>query len=91
MNDQENINSEDTNSNELKEPFANHYGKKEIYIFNSFEEQNDYHLQKMALQTPRESLEKLEELRKIFYKKYLLPDGTWPPIARIITIKKPFF
>ena len=49
-----------------------------------------YHLQKMALQSHEECLQKLDELRRIFYKEYLLPDGSWPPIAKVITIKKPF-
>lgn len=89
MSDEEN-NLNNVNSNELNEPSASYFSKKQIQIFNSFEEQSDYHLQKMALQTPEESLQRLDELRRIFYKDYLLPDGSWPPIAKIITIKKPF-
>jgi hypothetical protein len=44
----------------------------------------------MALQSHEECLQKLDELRRIFYKEYLLPDGSWPPIAKVITVKKPF-
>lgn len=90
MSENENNISSDLNAGELKEPSVSYFSKKEIHIFNSFEEQNDFHLQKMALQSHEECLQKLDELRRIFYKEYLLPDGSWPPIAKVITVKKPF-
>lgn len=64
--------------------------KKEIKIFSSFEDQKLFYLTKMANQNHRECLEKLDELRRIFYKDYLLPDGSWPPIKKTIKFKTPF-
>ena len=65
------------------------YKRGEIKIFHSFEEQEEYQLQQMANRSYKERLEHLEMLRKFFLKDYLLPNGEWAPIEKIITIQKP--
>ncbi len=80
----------DNDSNQMNEPRPSFLSKKDITVFQSFDEQKNHQLQKMAAQTHEESLAILFEMRKVFLKQYLLSDGTLPPIARIITIKKPF-
>jgi len=65
------------------------YNRGEIKIFHSFEEQEEYQLQKMSNRTYKERLDHLELLRKFFLREYLLPDGNWAPIEKIITIQKP--
>jgi cupin superfamily acireductone dioxygenase involved in methionine salvage len=59
-----------------------------IHVFNSFDEQEEFHRKEMAALTPRELLSKLEEMRKIFLKEYLHKDGKWPAIKKIIRFKK---
>jgi len=73
-------------TNKVSEPQAV-YGTS-IQFFSSHDEQEDFHRRQMAGLTPRELLDKLEEMRKIFLKEYLLQDGTWPFLKRIITFKK---
>ena len=63
--------------------------KRELKNFNSFEEQAEYELKQMAKLTPVQLMDKLEQMRKIFLKQYLLPDGSWQPIKKIIQIQKP--
>ena len=74
--------------NEANEPVSI-YAEKSIQIFNSFEEQEDFQRKQMATLGPEELLNNLEKMRKFFLKQYLLPDGSWPPLAKIITIHKP--
>jgi hypothetical protein len=38
-----------------------------------------------------ERMERLEIMRKQMYSHLLLPNGDWPPLARVITIKKGTF
>jgi hypothetical protein len=61
--------------------------KKKITFFNSFEEAEEHGLRVMASHSHEERLRNLQILRKRTYSHLLLPDGTWPPLARIITIE----
>jgi hypothetical protein len=62
-----------------------------ITFFKSFEEARDGRRQQMANRTPRQRLQVLEQMRKHFLKDYLLPNGKWPPLQLVITIKKGVF
>lgn len=74
---------------EVNEPIA-FYGVPSLHIFKSAEEQEEFELIQMANRTPEESLNKLEAMRRFFFKEYLLPNGKWPPVKRIITFREPF-
>ena len=63
-------------------PFAN----KKITIFNSFDEAEEYRLRNMASHTHEQRMENLAALRKSTYKKPLLPDGSIPPLRKVITV-----
>lgn len=86
MNNKKSYKEKKSAASQANEPQAV-YRNAKIKIFHSFEEQEEYELQKMALLTREELLNKLEKMRKIFLKKYLLPNGSWPPISRIITMQ----
>lgn len=77
-----------TEENDIVNEPAFEYSKnqKEITFFNSFDEIEDFGRLKMAKMTPAERLNNLEQMRKFFYKDYLNPDGTWPPLDRVITV-----
>ena len=61
-------------------------GSKKIQIFTSFEEEKSYEAKKQVSLTYNERLTQLECLRKIIYKEHLLPDGSWKPLVKKITI-----
>ncbi len=61
---------------------------KKIQVFTSFEEEKKFEAKKQASLTYSERLSQLEILRKMIYKEYLLPDGTWKPLIKKITITK---
>jgi hypothetical protein len=61
---------------------------KKIQVFTSFEEEKNFEAKKQASLTYSERLSQLEILRKMIYKEYLLPDGTWKPLIKKITITK---
>ncbi len=74
----------------VKEPIIQYgKGEKKIIFFHSFEQQEEYELKQMALLTKAERMKRLEEMRKFFLQKFLLPDGNWVPVARTITIQTP--
>lgn len=73
----------------VNEPIAV-YGDTRIHIFKSFEEQKEFKVLEMAKLSPTQLMDKLEAMRKIFLRNYLLPDGNWKPIEKTITIKDPF-
>jgi hypothetical protein len=79
----------DDNGN-INEPGAK-YGpgplKKEIIIFNSFDEAEEYGLKRMASHSHEERLASLEILRRRSFNRLLLPDGSRPPLKKIITIE----
>jgi len=66
-------------------------GNKSITFFHSFEEAEEHQRQMMANMTVEERMNHLEEMRKGFMSQYLLADGTWPPLKRILTIEKTNF
>jgi hypothetical protein len=78
-------------NNIVNEPTAG-YGltssEKKIIFFNSFDEAEEYGLRQMANHSHAQRLANLETIRKRTYSYLLLPDGSWPPIARIIVIEK---
>ena len=76
-------------ASEPKEDYGSKNADKAIRFFSSFEEMEEYGRQRMADNTQEERLRNLEAMRKIFLRQYLLPDGNWPPLARVITIKEP--
>ena len=65
------------------------YRKSEIHFFNSFEKQQEFERKQMASLTPDKLLANLEYMRKFFLRQYLLPDGTWPSLSKIITLQQP--
>ena len=80
MDDEKNI------VNDPASEYANNQNGKKITFFNSFDEMEDFGRLKMAKMTPAERLDTLDQMRKFFYNEYLNPDGTWPPLDRVITI-----
>ena len=70
-----------------KEPLAD-YGKH-IVFFNSFEEEEEYTARQRAALSYDERMLQIEQLRKLAFSKFLLPDGTWPPVAKVFTKRKP--
>ena len=72
--------------NESAFEYSNSQNEKKITFFNSFDEMEDFGKLKMAKMTAAERLTTLEQMRKFFYKDYLKPDGTWPPLDRVITV-----
>jgi hypothetical protein len=72
--------------NESATAYQTQLKTKSITFFNSLNEMEDFDRLKMAKMTAAERLEKLEQMRKFFYKEYLNPDGTWPPLDRVIRI-----
>lgn len=69
--------------------FSDNYKRRSIAVFSSFEDQELYEIQKNNSLSPEERIEKLEKLRKIFLKQYLLPNGNWPSLSRTISIHNP--
>ncbi|MGQ0828978.1 MAG: hypothetical protein ACT4ON_11365 [Bacteroidota bacterium] len=72
----------------VKEPLVS-YGDKSIHVFNSFKEQEEYLRKKMAELSPKELMNKLEEMRKFFMRDQLLSNGNWPALEKKITIQEP--
>ena len=75
-----------TKVNEPVNDFIDLQKLKSITFFNSLNEMEDFDRLKMARMTGEERMEKLEQMRNFFYKEYLNPDGTWPPLDRVIRI-----
>lgn len=65
--------------------------QKKITFFNSFDEAEEHGLKEMSGHSYEKRLENLEILRKRTNGHLLLPDGTWPPLKKIITIEKGTF
>lgn len=59
---------------------------KKIQVFTSVEEEKRFEANKQAMLSYHERLSNLEVLRKMLYKEHLLPDGTWKPLVKKITI-----
>lgn len=66
------------------------YGDKRIAFFNSFEEENEYVAKEKAKLSYDERMKNIEELHKLVFSQYLLPDGKWAPVAKVFKIMKPY-
>jgi hypothetical protein len=77
------------NSDNDKKKYPSSLRESKIKIFYSFEEQEAYERKKMADLSPDESIEKLEYMRKFFFKEAQNPDGSWKSLERKISIHKP--
>ena len=62
--------------------------KKTITFYNSFEEMEEDRWRFLASLSYEQRLVYLEERRKVKFREYLQPDGTFPPLQRTITIIK---
>ena len=82
------MSEKDPDKNKVNEPSAE-YQKQEIRFFNSFEEMNESQYAHWRSLTPEQRLNDLEQMRKTFLSKYLLPNGEWP-LDKILKIKEPF-
>jgi hypothetical protein len=79
--------------NIVNEPSA-HYNattdnSKKIIFFKSFEEENEYTAKLRALLSYDERMIYAEQLRRIVFSQYLLPDGNWMPVAKVLSHKEP--
>ena len=79
-----------TKSAEARERLAAYEIKKEIHFFNSFEEENEFTARQRASLSYDERMKNIEQLRKMVFSKYLLDNGSWPPIAKVFKIMKPY-
>jgi len=77
------------NSSEAKEPPAV-YSTTKIKTFSSFEEEEKYTADQRASLSYDERMAYIEKLRKIVFSQFLLPDGTWPSIAKSFKIMPPY-
>lgn len=77
--------------NSVKEPEAAYQktGKKTIRFFSSFEDENEYTAKQRAELSYDDRMIYAEELRRVVFNRFLLPDGSWMPIAKILTMKEP--
>ena len=75
------------NINEPEAKYESGSPKKEIIVFNSFEDAEEYGLKKMAGHSYEERLINLEILRRRSFNRLRLTDGSRPPLKRIITIE----
>ena len=69
------------------------YGKtmdKTIRFFSSFEEENEYVAKQNALLSYDQRMSNIEHLRKLVFSQYLLPNGSWAPVAKVFKIMKPY-
>lgn len=81
----------DDPSDMVNEPQAEYKAikpQKTITFYNSFEEMEADRWRYLASTTHEQRLAFLEERRKLKFHEYLLPDGTWPPLKRTLTIIK---
>lgn len=86
MSDKKNTET-DKNQNKAEEP-ATAY--KTIRVFNSFEEAEEFEAKQRAALSYDKRMKHIEELRKRVFNRYLLPNGTWPPISKKFKIMKPY-
>jgi len=63
--------------------------KKTIRIFSTIEEENEYVAKERAMTSYDERMFNAEQLRRIIYNEYLLPNGKWVPIPKLITLQEP--
>ena len=77
--------------NMVNEPDMAYTSQKKITFFNSFAEAEDHGLKEMANHSYEERLRNLETIRRRTYGHLLMPDGSWPPLKKTITIVKGFY
>ena len=77
--------------NMVNEPDMAYTSQKKITLFNSFAEAEDHGLKEMANHSYEERLRNLETIRRRTYGHLLMPDGSWPPLKKTITIVKGFY
>ena len=77
-------------SAEAREPLIVYGIKKEIHFFSSFEEENEFTARQRASLSYDERMRNIEQLHKLVFSDYLLADGSWPPIAKVFKIMKPY-
>ncbi|TVQ03959.1 MAG: hypothetical protein EA359_07845 [Balneolaceae bacterium] len=61
---------------------------KNVHIFNSLEEAAEFETKQRAGLSYDKRLLHVEELRKMVFHQYLLPDGRWPSLSKAFQIKK---
>ncbi len=66
------------------------YGEKRIVFFKSFEEADEYTAKERAEIPYDKRMMHIEELRKLVYNKYLLPDNSWSSIKKVFKIMPPY-
>jgi len=62
--------------------------KKQIVVFNSFEEMEQDRLKGLASLSHGQCLQILSRNRRRIFKDILLPDGTFPPFKKVIQISQ---
>ena len=80
------------NQGKVEEPVATYSVSmdKTIHFFSSHEEENEYVAKQRAALSYEERMTYIEDLRKKVFNSYLLPDGSWKPIEKIVEIMPPY-
>ncbi len=81
---------ESLSAEEVNEPLTFYWGAnkiKPIIRFLTTEQQEQDSREYSASLTHEQRLKWLEEKRKATFKSYLLPDGNFPPLKKVITIR----
>jgi len=74
-------------NNKVEEPAT---AFKTVHVFGSFEEAAEFEAKARADLSYDKRLKHIEQLRRRVFGKYLLPDGTWPPVSKTFKIMKPY-
>jgi hypothetical protein len=77
------------NNNEEKSITHEVHPTNELKFFPSFEEENEYTAMQCAAKSFDDRMLEIETLRKRVFRKFLLPDNTWPPISKTFKILPP--
>ena len=75
--------------NKAEEPHATYSSKGGVVFFNSFEQMDEHTAKERAALSYEQRMHYAEILRKQMFSRFLLPDGSWPPIAREFQIMPP--
>lgn len=62
---------------------------KTVRFFSSFNEENNYVAKQRAAQSYDERMLNAENLRRMVFSEYLLPNGKWKAVERTFKIVKP--
>ena len=63
---------------------------RRVLFFSSFEEENEFVAKERAALSYDERMTHAEKLRKRIFSKFLLPGGSWQPIAKVFKIMPPY-